>query len=355
MPTDKAALEAVPRGQHIFHADKIEPLAKLWQQLNVTDKDRATEVLEQIINLSTPMFERFAQFEEFDTTVPLPQLVAAAQEKVVGWLLQWDPNKGRLFSWFTKCAKNAFRGEISRVRVFRERFYTTDQSLEPFFKSEDHAVDQHDSAADVQQRIEGITSRWGSAQELGTIRYILECMADGSHSKDMVIRGASFTWGLSSDMVRFFYTWCMVALRNAMLDKISVPVTEQDVFRFNFSYTLLPDWLNLVPWEKAEHVCPKCRTRMTCSSASLKEIFAVFGGTRQKFPTLAELAEAHESFRIANEICASDMDPDSVGAVMEKHGRQKRTAEQIFKDMTRYDQHIAGEFSVYDDPQGQQL
>ena len=75
-------------------------------------------VLEQIVEGSTAMFERLAQFEDFHYTVDLPILVSAAQEKVIKWLAKWQPKKGRLFSWFSKCAKNAFRSELVKVNQY---------------------------------------------------------------------------------------------------------------------------------------------------------------------------------------------------------------------------------------------
>lgn len=348
--SSRPAEEIVPEGQHIFHAARIEPMAKKWQELNETDKEAAMELLEQIIILSTPMFERLAMHEEFHLTVPLSQLISAAQEKVVIWLLRWDPNKGRLFSWFSKCAKNAFRAEITKVTTFRDRIHTTDESLEKFFGSEDHEVDKHDSADEVKRRIHQITCRWGHPQEIGTIHFLLECIIDDHHAKEGSIQAASFAWGLSIDHVRFFYTWCLVALRNSMLDKISVPMTEQDLFRCRFSYTFLPDMLNIIPWNKVTHTCPKCGHGHSCSSGSFKDLCSVFGGQRVKFPTLEELAKLREDYQISREISQSDMDPDSVNAIIRKHKRPIRTAEQIFRDMAQlHDPKLLGEYYVYDD------
>jgi len=349
----ETADEAAPEGQHIFHANRIEPMAKKWQELNTTDQAEAMKLLEQIIILSTPMFERLAMHEEFHITVPLPQLISAAQEKVVMWLLRWDPNKGRLFSWFSKCAKNAFRAEITRVLAFRERIHTTDDSLEKLFGSEDHEVNKHDSAEEVRRRIRTIQSRWGHPQEIGTIHFLLECIIDDNHVKEASIQAASFAWGLSIDTVRFFYSWCLVSLRNVMLDKISIPMSDLDLFQVRYAYTFLPDFLNLVPWNKVRHSCPQCGHTFMCSSGSMKDVCAVFGGQRVKFPPLEELAKTREDYIISREISQSDLDPDSVNAIVRKHKRPIRTAEQIYRDMTQlHDPKLTGEYPVYDDTDG---
>ena len=478
-------------------------MAKKWQQLNADGKsEEAMALLEQIIVLSTPMFERLAMHEEFHLTVPLGQLISAAQEKVVVWLLKWDPEKGRLFSWMSKsltgdaqvtladgskkrldeivenrlnvevmswnektktleakpvtawhknpieskrrwkklsvihpsgphrclyitgdhevftqrgwvevdflkaqddlfldingkvvpvmfgldetvdetnsrpdtdfnwryditvadnfnflaenvvvhnCAKNAFRGEVTKTLTFREHIHTTDDSLERFFGHEDHAVDKHDSAEEVRNRIHAIASRWGHPQELGTLHFLMECIIEDSHAKEKAIQAASFAWGLSVDHVRFFYSWCVMMLRNAMLDKISVPMSEQDLFRCVFSYTFLPDFLNLVPWNKVTHTCPECGHHFPCSSGSFKDMCAVFGGQRIKFPHLDELAKLRENYRISQEMLASDLDPDAVSAVVKKYKKPARTAEQVFQEMTLYDSRLLGEHDIYDD------
>jgi hypothetical protein len=342
--------EVVPEGQHIFHAAKLEPMAKKWQELNTTDAAAAMALLEQIIIMSTPMFERLAMHEEFHLTVPLDQLISAAQEKVVVWLLRWDPNKGRLFSWFSKCAKNAFRAEITKVLNFRDHIHTTDDSLEKLFGSEDHEVDKHDAAEDVRRRIHGITCRWGHPQELGTLHYLIECIIDDNHQKEMAIQGAAFAWGLSVDHVRFFYTWCLMALRNAHLDKVSIPLTEQDLFRCRYAYTVLPDWLNIIPWDKVQHTCHHCGRTSLCSSGSFKDVIATFGGMRIKFPSIDELIRLRDDYHISREISKSDMDPESVGAIMKKHKRPARTAEQIYRELTQLnDKNLLGEHYIYDE------
>ena len=78
-------------------------------------------VLDEIILKSTPMFERFAQHEEYTNTVELSILVSAAQEKVVKWLLKWEPKLGKIFSWFSKCAKHAFLSEIVKANQCKKR------------------------------------------------------------------------------------------------------------------------------------------------------------------------------------------------------------------------------------------
>lgn len=76
-------------------------------------------VLEQIVEGSTAMFERLAQFEDFHYTVDLPILVSAAQEKVIKWLTKWQPKKGRLFSWFSKCLSGESRVLLADGRYVR--------------------------------------------------------------------------------------------------------------------------------------------------------------------------------------------------------------------------------------------
>jgi hypothetical protein len=86
---------------HIFDAPNLTALAIKWKSLNSRNRHKeAMAVLEEIIKGSTQMFQRLAQHENFHYTVELSVLTAAAQEKVVKWLLAWHPKKGRLFSWF---------------------------------------------------------------------------------------------------------------------------------------------------------------------------------------------------------------------------------------------------------------
>jgi LAGLIDADG DNA endonuclease family len=97
------------QGEHIFAASYLEPLAIKWKELNEKGKHtEAMAVLEEIVVGSTQMFQRLAQHEYYHYTVHLDVLVAAAQEKVIKWLIRWERKKGRLFTWFSKsyCGDN---------------------------------------------------------------------------------------------------------------------------------------------------------------------------------------------------------------------------------------------------------
>src|SRR5208337_1352821 len=110
------------QGEHLFAASYLEPLAIRWKELNAKGKHtEAMLVLEEIVVGSTQMFQRLAQHEGYHFTVDLDILVSAAQEKVVKWLIRWQRKKGKLFTWFSKCAKNAFRSELVKVNQFRKR------------------------------------------------------------------------------------------------------------------------------------------------------------------------------------------------------------------------------------------
>jgi hypothetical protein len=245
----KTAISTVesPEGEHIFPAAILTPLAVKWKELNAAGRTReAMDVLEQIVIGSTAMFERLAMYEDFHYTVDLPILVSAAQERVVRWLLKWDPKKGRLFSWFAKCSKNAFRSELVKVNQFRRRFHVTSDNLEQFYGVDDHGVERHDLALDVRSRIETLTCRWGDPQEIGAIHYLIECIVDDEHDKSAAIWSAAYAWGIPLDLSKFFYQWALVALRHQMYDKIHVPFTEQDLFRAVESYSHLPGLLDIL-------------------------------------------------------------------------------------------------------------
>lgn len=90
------------KGQHIFRATVVEPMAIRWKQLVAASRhDEAQDLLVEIIGECTPMFLRLAQYEGFHHTVELESLVSAAQARVANWLVYWDPAKGKLFSWLS--------------------------------------------------------------------------------------------------------------------------------------------------------------------------------------------------------------------------------------------------------------
>ena len=470
-------------------------------------------VLEQIVEGSTAMFERLAQFEDFHYTVDLPILVSAAQEKVVKWLQKWQPKKGRLFSWFclhrdtlitledgsmrpigelvreryagkvlcwnfdlstfeakqvtdwseepckrkdwrklvifrpsgygnpiyithdhrvrtqagwkqvdhlcaqdtlylnrptltpegeaaligllhqsvaregyswkvfkrfkvyrenahtarvrygatsesfgfkydltvednhnffagrrkllihnSKCAKNAFRSELVKVNQYRKRYHVTSDNLEKFYGIEDHDVDKRDVATEFQAKIKQMSCRWGDPQELGAIRYLVECVLDDERDKQGAIRGACYAWGISPDMSKFFYGWVVSALRHELYDQVHIPFTEQDLFRAAFAYEHVVDLLDYVDWETA------------------KKIIARWQGMRIKFPTLAHMAKVKENYQIHRDVEKGDLDPDAVAEVARKHKRTARSAQEVFNEMvTILDPKRTGEYAIYDD------
>lgn len=288
-------------------------------------------MLEQIVEGSTAMFERLAQFEDFHYTVDLPILVSAAQEKVIKWLAKWQPKKGRLFTWFSKCSKNAFRSELVKVNQYRRRFHVTSDSLERFYGAEDHEVDKHDIAEEVKSKLDELTCRWGDPQEIGAIRFLTLCIIDDEHEKQAAIRSAAYAYGISFELSKFFYNWSIVNLRHAFYEKVYVPFTEHDLLLASESYTFWPEVVNIVGIEKA------------------KELSALLGGQRVKIPSLQSIAKLRENYRLARDIERSDLDPDAVAEVARKHKKTPRAAQEVYNEMVeQQDPRRYGEHSIFD-------
>lgn len=318
-------------GEHIFPASQLTPLAIQWKQLSAAGRHKeAMLVLEQIVEGSTAMFERLAQFEDFHYTVDLPILVSAAQEKVIKWLAKWQPKKGRLFSWFSKCAKNAFRSELVKVNQYRKRYHVTSDNLEKFYGVEDHEVDKHDVADEVRSKLDELTCRWGDPQEIGAIRFLTLCIIEDDHDKQSAIRSAAYAYGISFELSKFFYNWSIVNLRHAFYEKVYVPFTEHDLMLAAESYTFWPEFVNIVGIDKA------------------KECSAKLGGQRVKFPTLQYFAKLRENHRLARDVERSDLDPEAIAEVARKHKKTPRTAQEVFNEMVEHiDPRRYGEHSIF--------
>ncbi len=321
-------------GQHIFPDDELHQYAIRWKELNAKGKQgEAMVLLEKIVEGSTPMFERLAQHEKFHHTVDLEILVSAAQEKVVKWLLRWEPKLGKLFTWFSKCAKHAFLSELVKVNQYRKRYHSTDDSLEKFIGTEDHAIDKHDLAREVRASIEDLTCRWGDPQEIGALRYLIECIVDEENrDRQAAIRGAAYAWGISPDMAKFFYRWALTALRGAFIKRIRVNFTEQDLFLLSESYSDFADFHDDLTFEQMRNVMVK------------------HGGKRVKIPTLSHVAKLKEDFQMWQEIEATDKDPISIAEVADRHRKSPKSATQAYEDMCqKLNPQRAGEFYIFKD------
>jgi hypothetical protein len=336
-PKTALAPKQVP-GEHIFPASYLEPLALRWKELNSEGKHtEAMLVLEEIVVGSTQMFERLAQHEGYHYTVDLDILVSAAQEKVVKWLLRWQRKKGRLFGWFSKCAKNAFRSELVKVNQFRKHYHVTSDNLEKFFGTTDHEVDRHDMTAEVRARLANLTCRWGNPQEIGAIHFLVECILEEDHEKPASIRAAAYAYGISLELSKFFYSWALVALRDQMYKKVRVPFTEEDLVRTAYSYT---HFVSLFDMRNTPFTWP----------VHGKYLVANYGGMRIKIPTIAQIANLVEGKQIFDEVEASDKDPDSIAEIAERHSKNSRTAQDAYHEMVDVlDPRRSGEFEVYGD------
>ena len=289
-------------------------------------------VLEQIIEGSTAMFERLAQFDNFHYTVDLSILVSAAQEKVIKWLAKWQPKKGRLFTWFSKCAKNAFRSELLKVNQFRKLHHVTSDNLEIFYGAEDHEVDKHDVADEVRGKLDALTCRWGDPQEIGAIRFLTLCLMEDDHDRQAAIRSAAYAYGISFELAKFFYNWAVVNLRHAFYEKVYVPFTEHDLMLAAESYSFWPEFVNIVGIAKA------------------KECSAKLGGQRIKFPSLKYLAKLRENHRLARDVEQSDLDPEAIAEVAGKHKKTPRTAQEVFNEMVeQIDPRRYGEHRIFNE------
>jgi hypothetical protein len=332
--TKNAETTETPKdGEHIFNATRLTPLAIEWQKCNANgEHEKAMDLLEEIVKGSTVMFERFAQYEGFDSSVDLDTLVLAAQEKIVKWLLAWRPEKGRLFSWFSKCAKNVFKGEVVRANTYRTRIHSTGDSLEKYHGAEDHGAFQEEDEVNVKKQFLHLTTRWGSKQEIGAIRFLLESVLLEDHDKRRAILGASYAYGLSLDQSKFFYNWVLFAMRESAYGRARVPFTEQDLVRHAHSYTHIPDLLEIISWDQ------------------FKKLVMTLGGQRLKIPTSAQLSRLKENYSIYEELEASDKDPAAVEAIARRRGRTTKSAQEVWDEMSRIVRpDRSGEYEIFEE------
>lgn len=321
------------KGEHIFNATWLTDLAIRWKKAVEDGRtEESLELLDQLVKGSTPMFERLAQHEKFDTSVDLPTLIMSAQEKMVRWLLAWKPKEGKLFSWLSSCAKNAFRSEVVKTNTHRNRFHATSDNLEKFFGDVDHHETlKYKAAIPVRERLKEITCRWGLKQEIGAVRFCLDALTGEGHDRKITIHSVAYAFGISPDLAKFFYNWALFALRNEMYEAVRVPFTEQELFRHRYSYTHLVDLLDIISWDQ------------------LKRIIMTLGGQRLKIPTPVQMARLREDYLMSLEVEKTDLDEHSVETIGKKYGKTQKSAQEIYEEMLRTSNvWNDGEFNVYD-------
>lgn len=321
-------------GERIFPKSQITPLALRWRELvERREDDAAHAILNEIITLSTPMFASYARATEITSAVQLDVLVAAAQEKVVKWLLAWDC-KRNIHNWFTKCSHNAFLSELQKVQVFRDKYHCTSDNLEQIHGVEDHAIEKKDMARELLENIKAnLYGRWGSAQEKLAIQLTVECivMDLDNHDRNNCQRAVAYATGIPMETARFFYSWSLSALRDINYNRAYIPFTEEDITRHTQSYTNFVDLYEYMTHDQIKHM------------------IATKGGQRIHIPTLAKIKKLKEAYAVARDIHKSDLDPDSVAKVGAKHKKSAKTATECYEQMVeqlRPDR--SGEHKIYE-------
>jgi hypothetical protein len=215
------------------------------------------------------------------------------------------------------CAKHAFLSELVKANQYRKRFHVTGDNLEKYYGLEDHASDKHNLTEEFDKSLKDLYCRWGSPQEIGAIRYLVECLVHDldSHDKQSAIRAAAYAWGISMDLSKFFYSWALVALRDLHYKKIRLPFTTEDIIRHCYSYTNFVDLLDYMP------------------SAELMRLIATKGGQRIKIPTIAQIKKLKDDHAIFVAVMDSDKDPDSIADIAKKRKRSQRTAQEAYMAM----------------------
>lgn len=218
------------------------------------------------------------------------------------------------------CAKNAFRSEVVKVTLHRNRFQASGDNLEKFFGSEDHEINTVDLERELDRRLHQITSRWSSDQHKDSIKYCISCIVSGiTKNKSCTIRGAAYAYGISFEQAKFFYTWALCQLRTVCYDMSRIPFSEQDLYRIEYQNTLLVDLLDIVTWDQ------------------MKKIIATMGGSRIKVPTVAQLARLAQQYHVYTEVSKSDLDPDSIAEIAAENRMSRRAAQDNYDEFSNRD------------------
>jgi hypothetical protein len=250
---------------------------------------------------------------------------------VVKWLLRWDPSKGKLFTWFTKCSKHAFLSELVKANGDRKRFHSTSDNLERFIGAEDHAIDKLDLETELTQKLQDLTCRWGHPQEIGCLQYLFKCILDeDNRDKQAAIRAASYAYCVTLDMAKFFYRWAVSELRGLYMERIRVKLTADDLIYLSESYSVFVDLVDMFGIEAG------------------KKMVAKYGGSRCKIPTLNYLCRLHENYDIWQEIENTDKDPESIAIVAARHKKTARSAAEAYEEMCEIlNPKRAGEYYIF--------
>jgi len=235
----------------------------------------------------------------------------------------------------SKCAKHAFLSELVKVNQYRKRYHVTGDNLEKYFGEVDQTSERHNLAEEFNNRLKTLYCYWGSLQERGAIRYLVECVIDlDNHDRQEAIRGAAYAYGIGIDLSKFFYNFVLVSLRDLHYDKIRVSVSEHDLLRLQQAYSTFMFLMEELPPDK------------------IKRFIAVYGGQRFKVPTIQQVYKLKEDFKIFQEIDRSSQDPDAINEAAKKFKKTPRTASEIYHEMAEtLNPARNGEFGVYsDDP-----
>jgi len=317
--------------KEIFPAKEIASEVLRWRYLiSIGKKDEALELLESILILVTPMIERLAQHEGFNNTVPLDALRSAAHVKVIKWMEGWDQSKS-IFTWFSKCARNVFLSEVTKETQRNERYYSVGDSLEKYFGTEDHTSDRDDFEDEISSKIKDFVCRWGSEQEKDAIKYIIECILEQSYNKTRIIKGVSCAYGVGQELAKHLYWWAVVSIRDINYSRVRNTYTDVDLIYSWLSYNPVIELLDYMSFD------------------NFKKFIVVYGGTKMKIPTLAQVDKIHACRAMVEELDRTEMTPDDISKVACKYKKSSKYVMDAYESMmTLYSNKRIGEHSLYE-------
>lgn len=312
MASEETSTEKPRQKLFVFDNEKAEALARQFKATGdlVTFRDLCRE--------SNNLMDAIIRSNKFDRQVPFDDLKNSLFLQIENWVRKWDPESGKLYTYFTVCIRNGCLSVVSKEALFHQRFAVTDVPMDALIDQETgHGSEISSALAEaLQQAASDIYCRWREPQVQEILRFMVSCVLRGrGDRRPQILKTVELGWDISQDTARFLLDWSHGAVRQSLLDHFHQPLGEVDMFRAAQKFSLVPDIIDAIGVENT------------------KKLLHVFAGVTIRFPSTQQVRKVRDETTIYETLLA-DGTPETVKALGRKFRKSPSKILEIFESVS---------------------
>lgn len=262
-----------------------------------TNRDLVT--YRKICEGSNNLMDSIIRSNRFHLQVPFGDIKNHLFLQVENWIEKWNPEKGKVYTYFSTCIKHACLSFVSKESLVRQRFVFEHQlhgvPLESVAGTVGPNTYSEEFRASLTSALEDLDVRWREPVIRDIVRYLVCCVVhnrtDGRRQE--ILRTVTFGYPVDLNTAKFLLDWTQAAVRACLLQKYDQPLGEIDIIRVAERFDRMTDIVKLVGLRNA------------------KIMMATFAGQTIRFPSQTQLRR-HQVLKRVHDKLNDDPSPDAV-------------------------------------------